>query len=122
MAFELKDRNLINDFKQNLEQFSEEEDQKGILEGDFMMEDGILDFMAEHSKLIKKMILQRKELQRLVGDSPQISVLYFKNKSKTVKRILFYVKPITRFEIMNVVKACNKLQIKVSYITCIPHA
>ena len=122
MAFELKDRNLINDFKKNLEQFSEEEDQKGILEGDFMMEDGILDFMAEHSKLIKKMSLQRKELQRLVGDSPQISVLYFKNKSKTVKRILFYVKPITRFEIMNVVKACNKLQIKVSYITCIPHA
>ena len=112
MAFNLK----------NLEQFSGEEDQKGILEGDFMMEDGILDFMAEHSKLIKKMSLQRKELQRLVGDSPQISVLYFKNKSKTVKRILFYVKPITRFEIMNVVKACDRLQIKVSYITCIPHA
>lgn len=81
-------------------------DPPSIREGEFIVENIAI---AQSLKDLREKLQQRPELQGI-----NFSITHFENWGKTVKSLLLYVKPKTRKNVCDIIRAAKELNIKVS--------
>ncbi len=87
---------------------SKKADPPSIRGGEFIVENIVI---AQSLKSLREKLQQRPELQGI-----DFSITHFENWGKTVKHLLLYVKPKTRQNVCDIVKAAKELDIKVKLL------